>query len=386
MVADSSETRFPHVALFVPSLHGGGAERVILDIAAELVNRGVPVHLVLVRAEGHYRDLVPDGVRLIDLNSHRTAASLLKLVRYVRREQPTALLSTLSHANVVALLAKLLLRGRLHVVARVENTLSEMFDTGTFKQRQALRLLKLLIPAADGIVAISQGVADDLCWLVPDASHKIMTIYSPVVWPDHADKAAAPVEHPWFDSESAPVVLSAGRLTTVKDHATLLRAFAEVRRLRPARLVILGVGPERENLLELADGLNVSQHVDLPGFDVNPFAYMSRASVFVLSSRYEGFPNVLVQAMACGTPVVSTDCRSGPREILEDGKWGHLVPVGDWRAMAEAIMDTLDNPIPSGQLIARASDFSADASIDRYLEVLTGCSQTPFSPGGRRLG
>ena len=376
----------PPVALFVPSLHGGGAERVILGLAAGFADRGIPVDLVLVSAEGEYLNQVPEGVRLIDLNSHRTAASLLKLVRYVRREQPTALLSTLSHANVVALLAKLLLRGRLHVVARVENTLSEMFDTGTFKQRQTLRLLKLLIPAADGIVAISQGVADDLCWLVPDASHKIMTIYSPVVWPDHADKAAAPVEHPWFDSESAPVVLSAGRLTTVKDHATLLRAFAEVLRSRQARLVILGVGSERENLLKLTANLKVSQQVDLPGFRVNPLAYMSKSKVFVLSSRFEGFANVLPEAMACGTPVVSTDCRSGPSEILEDGKWGRLVPVGDWRAMSEAIIETLDNPTPSDRLIARASAFSADASIDRYLEVLTGCSQTPFSPGGRRLG
>ena len=124
--------------------------------------------------------------------------------------------------------------------------------------------------------------------------------------------------------------------------------------------------------MNLATSLGISEQVDLPGFEDNPFAYMSRSAVFALSSRYEGFPNVLVQAMACGTPVVSTDCRSGPREILEDGKWGHLVPVGDWRAMAEAIIDTLDNPTPSDQLIARASDFSADASIDRYLEVLTG--------------
>ena len=158
----------------------------------------------------------------------------------------------------------------------------------------------------------------------------------------------------------------------MKDQATLLRAFAGVIRSRPARLVVLGVGPEREKLLELAKSLNVSQLMDLPGFEVNPFAYMSKSKVFVLSSRYEGFPNVLVQAMACGTPVVSTDCRSGPREILEDGRWGHLVPVGDWRTMSEAILGTLDNPVPSDRLIARASDFSADASIDLYLEVLTG--------------
>ena len=344
----------------------------MFGLAKGLASRGVPTDLVLVRAEGEYFSQVPEDVRLIDLHSHRTAAGFPRLVRYLRYEQPTVMLSTLAHANVVALTSKLILRGRTRVVVRMENTFTEVFDNGSFKQRQTLRLLKLLLPVADRIVGISHGVADDLREMIPAARHKILSIYSPVVWPDHHEKAATPVEHPWFDAGNVPVILSAGRLTTVKDHATLVKAFAEVLNSRPARLVILGVGPERENLLDLAQRLEVAQHVDLAGFKSNPFAYMSKSKVFVLSSHYEGFGNVLPEAMACGTPVVSTDCRSGPREILEDGKWGRLVPVGDWRAMAEAIIDTLDNPTPSDQLIARASDFSADASIDRYLEVLTG--------------
>ena len=311
-----------HIALYLPSLAGGGAQRAMLGLATGLVDRGVPTDLVLVRAEGEYLNEVPEGVRLIDLNSHRTATSLPRLVSYLRRERPAVLLSTLAHANVVALVAKLLFEGRLRAAIRIEITLSEMFKDCGFKDRQTLRLLKFLLPLADKVAAISQGVADDLCCEVPSASHKIMTIYSPVVWPGHFTKAANPVEHPWFNAEGAPIILSAGRLTPQKDHATLLRAFAEVIRSRLARLVILGVGPERENLLELAARLKVSQHVDLPGFEINPFAYMSRSNVFVLSSRYEGFANVLPEAMASGTPVVSTDCRSGPREILEDGKWG----------------------------------------------------------------
>ena len=264
------------------------------------------------------------------------------------------------------------MRGHLRVVTRIANTYSEEFATGSFKHRVALRLLKFLFPVADRIVAVSQGVADDLSEMHPAISARVATIYNPVVRAEMVEQAAAPVNHSWFETETAPVVVSVGRLATVKDHATLLRAFAEVLRSRQARLVILGEGPERGNLLELAACLGVSQNVDLPGFKVNPFAYMSWAKVFALSSRYEGFPNVLVQAMACGTPVVSTDCRSGPTEILEDGRWGQLVPVGDWQSMAEAIMKTLDNPVPSDLLVARASAFSADASIDRYLEVLTG--------------
>ena len=347
----------------------------MLDIATGLAEREVPVDLVLVRAEGEYLSQVPDGVRVVDLNSHRTAASFLKLAGYLRRERPDALLSTLAHANVVALITKLLFARRLCVVVRVESTFTEMYDDVTFRQRQTLRVLKWLLPSADGIVAVSQGVADDLRSIVPTDSQKITAIPNPVVTPDLDGKAREPVEHPWFNDDSTPVVLSVGRLSSEKDHPTLLRAFAEVVRSRAARLVILGEGPERESLLEMAERLEVSQQVDLPGFKVNPFAYMSKASALVLSSRYEGFPNVLVQAMACGTPVVSTDCRSGPREILQDGKWGHLVPVGDWRQMARAILETLDNPVPADRLISRASAYSAEASVDRYMEILTGSAK-----------
>ena len=361
-----------HIAIYVPSLSGGGAERVMLDLASGLSDRGIRVDLVLVKAEGDYLSQVPKGLRLIDLNSHRTLASLMKLVAYVRRERPAVLLATLTQANVIALVAKILLRGRLRVVTRIANTYSEELATGSFKHRVALRLLKFLFPVADRIVAVSQGVADDLSEMHPAISARVTTIYNPVFRAEMVEQAVAPVNHSWFEIETAPTVVSVGRLATVKDHATLLRAFAEVLRSRQARLVILGEGPERENLLELAARLSVAQYVDLPGFKLNPFAYMSKAKVFALSSRYEGFPNVLVQAMACGTPVVSTDCRSGPREILEDGKWGPLVPVGDWRAMARAIIETLNNPVPSNRLVSRAAVYSADASIDRYLEVLTG--------------
>ena len=219
---------------------------------------------------------------------------------------------------------------------------------------------------------MSEGVASDLRIQVPRAASKVTTIYNPIVSPELTEQAAAPVEHPWFSDGGDPVILAAGRLVNEKDFPTLLRAFAEVARSRAARLVILGQGVERESLLALADRLGVSDRFDLPGFDVNPFRYMSRASVFVLSSRYEGFPNVLAQAMACGAPVVSTDCRSGPSEMLEGGRWGRLVPVGDWRAMARAIEETLDDPMPAEELKARASVYSVEASVERYLEVISG--------------
>ncbi len=372
--SDGKYRRPVHIAMYMPSLRGGGGERVMLGLASGLAARGVPVDLVLVRAEGEYLKEVPVGTRVIDLNSHRTAVSFLKFIRYLHREKPQVVVSALTPTNVVALVSKQLFRKSFRVVVRQDSTFSEEFDDGTAKERVLLRVLKWLMPVADDIVAVSQGVADDLRIVAPAVSSKVRTIYNPVVWSDHDEKASAAVDHPWFNDVTTPVILAVGRLVPVKDHPALLKAFAQIISSRPARLVILGEGPERRNLTELAERLGIARHIDMPGFRLNPFAFMSKASALVLSSRYEGLGIVLIEAMACGTPVVSTDCRNGPREILEDGKWGRLVPVGDWRAMAEAILDTLDNPIPSDQLISRASAFSADASLDRYLEVLTGSS------------
>ena len=203
-----TETDRPPSALFVPSLRGGGAERVMVGLSIALAERGIPVDLVLVRAEGEYMSQVSEGVRVVSLSSHRTALSLVGLTGYLRRERPSVLLSTLFQANAVALISKILAPGRARVIVRIENTLSEAIKEGTIKERLTLELLKRLLPAADRIVAISQGVADDLCDIIPSASHKIVTIYSPVVWPDHAARASAPVKHSWFNSEQLPVVLS----------------------------------------------------------------------------------------------------------------------------------------------------------------------------------
>ena len=368
-MVDASGTR---VALFTGSMRGGGAERVMLDLAAGLARRGLNVDLVLMHAKGEYLHLVPDDVRVIDLDTRKLFSFIVDFLRYVRRERPSAILSTLLLPDMAALVAKLVHGKRLRIIVSQANMFSRTFEAETFRNRQYMRLVRLMMPLADVIAAVSEGVAADLRTQTRFAAGKITTIYNPVASANTDEMAGDSVEHSWFAAGGAPIVLSVGRLAPQKDHSTLLRAFAEVVRSRPARLVILGQGVERQNILDLADRLGVADCFDLPGFDINPFKYMSRAAVFVLSSRYEGFGNVLVEAMACGAPVVSTDCPSGPSEILEDGRWGRLVPVGDWRAMARAIEDTLDNPLPSEDLKARASVYSVEASVDRYLELLTG--------------
>jgi glycosyltransferase involved in cell wall biosynthesis len=190
-----------------------------------------------------------------------------------------------------------------------------------------------------------------------------------VVSPELALLAEIPLAHPWFDSGQPPVVLGAGRLTAAKDFATLIRAFAAVRNRRPARLVILGEGEERRNLQALARDLQVEADFALSGYVSNPYQYMKKAAVFVLSSRWEGFSNVLVEAMACGTAVVSSDCPNGPREILEGGRLGILVPVGDPALFAQAIESQLDTPKKS-TAIQRAQAFGIDIALERYAEVL----------------
>ncbi len=369
-VSDPSDGK---IALFMPSLGGGGAERAMLDVATGLAHRGMSVDLVLVRAEGQYLELAPECVRIVDLRCHRIAASLVNLLRYVKRERPGVLLATIEAAELVALLAKVSFARSVRVVVRQATTFSAYYGHAGSKDRLVMRALKLLMPFADAVIANSRGSADDLERSIPGVSGRVRVVPNPVVMPDHAEKAAEPVDHPWFGDGEPPVILAVGSLAPLKDHATLLRAFALVSRSQPARLVVLGEGPERGRLSRLAEELGIAERVDMPGFRVNPFAYMSRARLLAHSSLFEGFPNVLVQAMACGTPVVSTDCEHGPREILEGGKWGCLVPVGDAEAMADAILDALRAPVEPGLLASRAGAYSAEASVERYMEVLGLC-------------
>ena len=225
---------------------------------------------------------------------------------------------------------------------------------------------------ADSIIAVSNGVADDLAQLIAVPRSRITTIYNPVFSSELAARSHEPLAHAWLTPHAPPVVLGIGKLKPQKDFACLIRAFARVRAVRPARLIILGDGAQRESLLALARQLQVAPDVELPGFVANPFAYLARARVFVLSSAWEGLSNVIIEALACGCPVVSTDCPSGPAELLDHGRYGGLVPVGDDEALARTIVQTLDNPPDRQQLQTRASEFSIERAAAEYRRVLLG--------------
>ena len=375
MLVDKSEgvhrdvKRPRHITVFIPHLGGGGAERATLEIARGFVHRGLSVDLLVTRC-GQYRGLVPEKARLVNFDSWKAVTCFPRFLRHLQRQRPDALLSTLIHTSILALIVKKFFIKDLPTIVRYESTFTMEFANGGFKQRIELTALKYLFPSADAIIAVSAGAAADLKRAIPGAARRVQVVPNPVVTATLAKQAKEPVEHPFFRDPGIPVILSAGRFVPLKDYPTLLRAFADVAISRPARLVILGEGPERGELVTLARRLKIAEKVDFPGFTSNPFAYMAKARVFALSSTYEGLGMVLIEAMACGTPVVSTDCRYGPREILEGGKWGRLVPVGDWRGLARAIREALDKPITPELLSTRANCYTAAASTDGHLRVL----------------
>lgn len=359
------------LAIFLPGLYEGGAERVMLNLAREISARGHPVDLVLARAEGPYMDQVPESVRLVDLKASRVAASTPALVRYLRREQPAALLSAM-FANLIALWAKRLCGLPRRLVITEHNTLVSVVRNKQDLRWQAYpRLAGWFYPWADAIVAVSEGVANDLVQAAGLPRGSIQVVYNPIITDELKRKAAARLEHPWFEVGQPPVILGIGRLTEQKAFDLLLHAFSRVHASRPVRLVVLGEGEDRPVLESLAMRLGVEQDVSWMGFVQNPYPYLASTALFVLPSRWEGLPTVLVEALYTGTPIVATDCPGGSKEILKNGRYGKLVPVDSLDLLARAMENTLDD---GGAHPPRESwePFQSDLVTERYMDLLFG--------------
>lgn len=359
-----------HVALYLPSLRGGGAERVMVMLANGFASRGHKVDLVLASAEGPYLPEVSDAVRVVDLGKRRVAATLFPLIRYLKSEQPEAMLSALGHANVVALLARRWARSHVRLVISEHTTPLRAASKG--RVAALLRtLIRRLYPTADAIVCVSEGAREGMRQMFDLPADKMHCIYNPLDVDRVRRLMMESVDHEWITKPDGSIIVAVGRLTEAKDYPTLLRAFALLIRERPARLVILGEGEEEARLTALANELNISKSVAFLGFQKNPFAWLRACDLYVLSSRWEGLPGVLLEALACDARVVSTDCPSGPREILEAGKWGRLVPVGDPQALANAMSQAListNEPVNS----VRADDFRCELAVDNYERLLLG--------------
>jgi glycosyltransferase involved in cell wall biosynthesis len=341
----------------------------MLKLAGGISSRGYKVDLVLARASGSFLSEVPKHVRVIDLNASRSLLSLPALVAYLRREQPDILYSGL-YTNIIALWAKRLAQVPTRVIVSERAPLSShvKMDSSDYRVRLLPHLVQRFYPWADCIVAISKGVADDLVMNYGIPDDRIHVIYNPIVTPELCALAEAPLYHPWFEVGEPPVILAAGALTAVKDFATLIQAFAMAQQVRPVRLIILGEGGDRTKLEALIKQLGLDDKVQLPGFVANPYPYMKRACLFVLSSRWEGLGGVLIEALYCGVPSIATDCPGGPREILADGKYGQLVPVGDSFAMAQAIESSL-----TGNAIHPPAEswrpFELENVVDQYIHL-----------------
>jgi glycosyltransferase involved in cell wall biosynthesis len=380
-----------HIAFFIPSLERGGVERTLMNLLKGFVAQGYNVDLLFVHAREEFLKQVPQGVWVIKLDSVLRLPSLKglipprvqtafmalpKVVYYLRKERPEVFISFQAH--VVAVWACKLIIPSTRLIIREYSTPSiALAENKRFIAKLVLWLKKWSYPKADAIIANSYGVAEDLARVLGLPKQKIHVIYNPTYNGSILERAKEPVEHPWFQPGEPPVVLSVGRLTSYqKDYGTLLRAFAQVRKELECHLVLLGEGEERKKLEALAKTLGIREYIDFPGFVENPYKYMARASVFVLSSRSEGLPNVLIEALVCGVPAVSTDCPSGPREILLDGLGGLLVPVGDVEAMANAIKRLLKDREFAQSLLRNAQQhldrFRPEVGFSRYLAIVEG--------------
>jgi glycosyltransferase involved in cell wall biosynthesis len=358
------------LAIFLMDVSGGGAERVMLNLARGFSEKGLTVDLILVKAEGEYMTQLPSNVHLIKLQRSRLIASLPDLIEYLRRSRPKVLMSALEDTNFVALWAKKLSGVSTQVIVTVHNHLSrEAKLSPKFKRRLTPRLVRWFYPWADHVVAVSDGVADDLVNIGLTA-HQISVIYNPIVTAELYEKAKEPIAHPWFDRGQPPVILGIGRLTRQKNFELLIRAIAQVRQSCPVRLMILGEGEDHAELEALVQDLNLTESVEFVGFVNNPYAYLAQASMLVLSSLWEGFGNVLVEAIALGTQVVSTDCESGPSEILNDGEYGRLVTSGTVEEMANSILATLQTKTDTSILKQRAKDFTVEKAVNLYAPLL----------------
>jgi glycosyltransferase involved in cell wall biosynthesis len=356
------------IAIFFHDLGIGGAERVMLQLAQGFREVGHPVDLVLARAEGSLRAEVPSEVQIFDLETRNPIQMFFGLIRYLREKRPNVLLSPFEVTSVIAILAKKITRVPTRVVIRVSVHLSRNKRTTKWKKVLEQLVVSRVYPLADGIITVSKGVAEDLARYTGIPLERINVISNPVISEQLMQAAEQSVHHRFFAEGQFPVILGVGRLAEQKDFSTLIKAFDFLCKKIPSRLIILGEGEERLALEALIRSCGLQDMVDLPGVDINPFAFMKKASVFVLSSKWEGLPGVLIQALACGCPVVSTNCLSGPSEILKDGEYGYLVPVGDVEAVAGAMEAILRGDVrrpPEGWL----RQFTLSAVIPQYRAV-----------------
>ena len=358
------------IAFFLSQYGQGGVERMLINTARGLAERGHEVDY-LCPADGAFLDGLPESIRRRPLPMG-SRARRRALATYMADEQCDFVIVGKDDDAASALAARRRSRSNVRVIVRPGTTISRrLAERSKWKRWRTYRALRRIYAAADGIVANSTGVRDDIADITGVPAAKIFLVRNPVITPDFHRAATGEPPHPWLMPGEPPVLLGAGGLRRQKDFATLIDAFARVRSDREVRLIILGTGHLEGALAAQAQSMGVVDDMALPGFVENPYPWMKHASLFVLSSLWEGSPNVLTEALALGTPVVSTDCPSGPQEILQGGRYGCLTPPGDAEAMAEAIRHTLGAPLPAATLQEATAEYTMERNAAGYEAMLT---------------
>jgi len=363
----SEKIKNRRIAILLPNLCGGGAERVSLNLAKQFIKGHNHVDFVLMQAHGELLQQVPEAACVVNLGANRIRNAFWPMLRYLRHTRPDALLIGMWPLTVVGTLAHRLSRIQGTVVVSDHSHLSVSPVADSLIKRLVIRLTtRTIYPLANSRLAVSHGVAEDLSQLSGLSCDKFKVIYNPVVDESSMNND---LSKPW-ERLSGKRILAVGSLKVAKDYPTLIRAFSKVNKNLSSTLVILGEGKLRSELEQLIEFMRLTESVHLPGFVADTKPWYRDSDLFVLSSRWEGLPTVLIEALEAGTPVVSTDCPSGPNEILEDGHYGHLVPVGDAEALAEAILHALQKEPDREALRERAREFSVDKIGKQYLNVL----------------
>lgn len=367
-----SKPRPTDLAVLMAEIGSGGMGKMRVHLMNAIAEAGYNVDLLLGKRKGAHELVLDPRIRVFDLGTTNALFGVPKLARYLRRNRPRVLLTQRIRVTVLAHRARALARVRTRIF-----TTGETHESTSVKaypeaeQKKRLARIRKYFARNDGMIATSMGVAADHAELMGWPVEAITVAPNPVLQPEIRTLAREPVEHPWFQSGQLPVILGIGRLQEPKDFPTLIRAFALFRQRHAARLVILGEGHLREELQDLARDTGITDDFDMPGFVSNVYAYLARSRMFVMSSAWEGLGGVLLEAMAVGTPVVSTDCPSGPGEILEEGRFGPLVPCRDPAALAEGMARCWETPVDADTLRRSAFDrYSVERSAEAYISAL----------------
>ncbi len=368
-MSDSSKS----LILFLPNYGDGGLERMFVNLASQIARDGIRVYFIVCDASRPYLDDLDSSIELIVISKDRPAMTR-ELVSLLEQYRATSLFTAKELGLAVALNAKRQSSSDTRIYLRAITNISARTKHRHLLQRikgeLEIHKLRRLYHQLDGIVAVSHGIAEDVHRISGIPLSQIKVAHNPVVTKQLHQRTGQPVDHPWLLQQEIPVILGIGRLTKQKNFELLINAFALVRANRPAKLIILGDGSRKKKLYKQAEKLGVVEDVDLPGFNPNPYSMLHHASLFVLSSNWEGSPNALTEALAVGCPAISTDCPSGPGETLQEGKYGPLVPMNDNKAMAGAIMEVLDNPLPREVLQSAAEKFTVENSAMEYIQAL----------------